>query len=70
MLRGSNVESGGVPSWKFSNFASVYLFWYMYESDNAKFDDGLHVECRARDWHKRRVANRGRKKKVQNGHEK
>ena len=24
---------------KFSNFTPVYLFWYMYESVNANFDD-------------------------------
>ena len=24
---------------KFSNFTPVYLFWYMYESDNVNFDD-------------------------------
>ena len=32
-------SQGGVPSWKFSNFTPVYLFWFMYKLDNAAFDD-------------------------------
>ena len=52
---------GGVKSWNFFNFILAYLFWYMYESNNANLDDYvLHVECRAGDWHDFlcRVANR------------
>ena len=33
-------SQGGVPSRKFSYFTLVYLFWYMYESDNVIFDFG------------------------------
>ena len=39
ILRLPNVESGRRPIVKFSNFTPVYLFWYMYESVNANFDD-------------------------------
>ena len=42
----------GVHSRRFSTFTPVYLFWYMYESVDANFDDmGMHFECRARDLH-------------------
>ena len=39
ILRVPSVESGQRPIMQFSNFAAVHLFWYMYESVNANFDD-------------------------------
>ena len=51
-LRLLNVDSGRRPIIKFSNYTPVYLFWFMYQSVNANFNDmGEHVEFRARDLH-------------------
>ena len=33
-----NVESGRRPIMKILKFPPVYLFWYMYESVNARYD--------------------------------
>ena len=33
---------------EFFKFTPVYLFWYMYESDNASFDD---IGCTWNVWH-------------------
>ena len=42
ILRLHNVGSGRLHIMKNYNFNPVYLFWYMYESVNANFDD---MEC-------------------------
>ena len=39
ILRLLSVESGRRPIIKKSNFTPVYLFWFMYKSVNANFDD-------------------------------
>ena len=39
ILRLPNVESGWGPLMKIFKFTPVHLFWYMYESVNANFDD-------------------------------